>query len=256
MRSICMLAVTLSLTSTLGAGSVAQEGGLTVGQSQMLPRLASVEQQNAQCNDVASALLGPLVSGLTGIGAWENRHPMKERNCVTLFDVPPLDIEKELRDMAQKADSLFSIVRRYELPASSFGGRIAMAFAWCADRICLDNRLIVFDQNRMIGYCKAETSPKMRTLYVVDDPGRDAIVAGDVPYTTCISSPTKTLGIMLNVEQLQTARRIANEPSYATGHDGGVNSRRDYRYVEDPTPPRTGFCGKTSDGTNTYGSGC
>lgn len=186
--------VALLSISTLGAHAqqMQPDGTMLMGGVRLNPKAPPPAQQRAACADGRNVLLGPLAMSFYGVTPWITNHPLLERNCATLLDIPPLSHGPFIKEMLTPPRSWWSRVTRVRMPDNRYGWREGFGFAWCADQSCRRNILYLFDETQLIGVCHATPANGGATRYVIGSPDGNEAWSVATGYRSCIEQPQVT----------------------------------------------------------------
>lgn len=169
------------------------DGTMILGGIRLNPKAPPPAEQRAACGSTQFAALGQLAMSFLNVEPWVSNHPLLERNCSTLLDIPPVSHGPFIKDMLSAEHSWWSRVTRVNIPQNKYDWREGLGFAWCDDKSCRRNILYVFDSNRLIGVCHSTPTGEGVTRYVFSSPGGNEVWSYTKKYTSCVENPQSTI---------------------------------------------------------------
>lgn len=186
------------------------DGSIMWGGVRLYQKAPPPADQRAACASRVQSGLGALAMSFYGVTPWITNHPLLERNCATLLDIPPVGFNPLATEMLRGSSSLWSRVVRARIPDNVYGWRDGLGFAWCADQTCRRNILLLFSETALIGACSARPEGTRVFLLAPDDTeGWTATLSS----TSCILDPKGATAKVAATSSLPGAKRFVPPPS-------------------------------------------
>ena len=180
----------LAAPASLAAQQIQSDGTLLLGGVRLNARGLPPEEQRAECRNAVTRALGQVAMTAVGVTPWVKNHPLLERNCATLLDIPPVSGAPQREEMMRTRASWWSHVVRVRFPENHYGWTEGFGFAWCSTQSCARNVLILFSETELIGFCSAQPNGRRGTRVTVASPlPRDEAWTQELPYFSCLGDP-------------------------------------------------------------------
>lgn len=201
-----------SLAAPASANQPQPDGSVLMGGVRLYPKAPPPAQQRAACGGATETLLGPLAMSFFGVTPWITNHPLLERNCATLLDIPPVSHAPFRDEMLRSTHSWWTRVVRVRMPENPYGWGEALSFAWCAEANCRRHAMIYFTQTELVGFCSATPSGAGVTRYMLASPDDSEAWTYTTSYRSCIEAPLGTAKALATAQAGPGTQRIVTPP--------------------------------------------
>lgn len=228
LKVILSFAAFAGATAPVAAQQLQPDGTLLIGGIRLNAKAPPPERQRSECRNAVTRTLGQVAMTAYGVEPWIKNHPLLERNCVTLLDIPPVSGAPQRDEMMRASASWWSRVVRVRFPENHYGWTEGFGFAWCATQSCTRNVLILFSESELIGFCSAQPEGRRGTrVTVASQLPLDEAWTKEFPYFSCLGDPREVTSRIVSAANAPGATKFVAPRVTRDSDEPGRSNARD-----------------------------